>query len=483
MKNNIIRRYVYVFAGDLGRLIVFAAFIPLLVRVVGESGFGLYALVMALFIPLRKILNFGLFDAIKTYVPRTESNDQSRVISAAFWLHIALLLIGIPTAYAISAIFSTTNEFYISFTFILIAVVGSQFFNFGRGVLHSYELESLVEPLILVRSLLLAVIGLSLAHFGKWGVPGVFAGFAIGFLFTGVTATVLAIQRTEFRLRFDWLAVRNYAKTLLRFGFPSMVLLVLTVGLYKIDILLVSYFRTSAETGFYRAALQVAEFIWVISIGMEKIMIQSTSDLWKKNDTAEITDLTSRMLKYVVLLTILVLIGIFVLSGEFLSLYFGSAYVQSVRPLRILLPGVLAFAIARSVWPVVQASGNLRLVVFSTSAAVVINSVLNLVLIPRYGIEGAAIATSISYILMGILHVKSANKISIQPLQQFPTVRVGIISLITGSALLLFSPIIPTRLRLIIIPPVGFFVYLLGTFALGIVSWTNIKQIVVDKNK
>ena len=141
MNKSIIRRYISVFAGDLGRLVVFAAFIPLLVRIVGENGFGVYALGMALFIPLRKVLNFGLFDATKNHLSRTKSNHRPQVISASFWLHIALLLIGIPIIFVISVILSINDDFFISFIFILVAVVGNQFFNFGRGVLHSYQLE------------------------------------------------------------------------------------------------------------------------------------------------------------------------------------------------------------------------------------------------------------------------------------------------------------------------------------------------------
>lgn len=467
-----------VFAGDLGRLVVFATFIPLLVRIVGEDGFGIYALGMAFFLLFRRLLNFGLFDATKNYVSQADSSDRSRVITASLWLHIALLLIGIPVVYAIISIFPTTNTLDLSLLFILLSIVGSQFFNFGRGVLHSFQLESLVEPLIPIRSLILASIGLSLAHFGNWGVPGVFAGFSVGFLFAGGIATVLAIQRCEFRPDFSWSALQDYGGPLLRFGFPSMLLLVFTIGLYKIDILLVSYFSTPAQTGYYRAALQVAEFIWVISIGMEKIMIQSTAELWKDNATTAITDLTSRMLKYVVILSVLVLVGVFVLSGEFLSLYFGPTYIQSVRPLRILLPGVLGFAIARSIWPVVQASGNIQVVVFSTIAAVIVNTVLNIILIPTFGIEGAAIATSFSYILMGVLHVKNAHRISIYPLMNFPTYRVAILGLITGGVLWFLKSVVPADLRLFILPPIGFIIYIYGTIVTGVMTWTDLTHVV-----
>ena len=79
---------------------------------------------------------------------------------------------------------------------------------------------------------------------------------------------------------------------------------------------------------------------------------------------------------------------------------------------------------------------------------------------------------------MGMLHVGSAHKISVRPLKRFPTVRVVAVGLITYSLLVLFVSIIPIHLRLIVVPPIGFLIYVIGAFATGIVSWTNIKQIV-----
>jgi O-antigen/teichoic acid export membrane protein len=177
-----------IFAGDFGRLMTFAIFIPLLVRIIPPNEYGQYALVMAVFIPLRKFLNFGLFDATKTYGSRSDT-DHTRVFITSFWLHVLLVIAGLLISATLILTAPIPEKLKKSLLFVLLAVVGNQFYNYGRGVLHALKKESLVEPLIPTRSVVLAVVGLGLAATG-YGVTGVFVGFAVGFLCAGSIATV-----------------------------------------------------------------------------------------------------------------------------------------------------------------------------------------------------------------------------------------------------------------------------------------------------
>jgi len=465
-----------VFTGDLGRLLIFAAFVPLLVRTVGEAGFGRYALVMATFLPSRKVLNLGLFEATKTYAAREDGNERERVITTSFALHLGSLLLGIPLI-AVLITVVTDGALARALYLMLGAVVGEQLYYFGRGVLHAYKREALVEPLIPVRSLLLAVVGLSLAAAG-YGVPGVFAGFATGFLLTGLVSTALAFREADMYPSPNRLAVGSYAGPLVRFGVQSMALVLLLTSMYKVDVLLVSYFRTATETGHYRAALQVSEFMWVVSVAMELVMIQSTAALWERGAIEEITALLSRYLRYVVVATVLLVAGVFVLGEQFLTVYFGPPYEASVRPLRLLLPGVLGFAVARVIWPVMQAGGHLRRLLVATGAAVVLNVVLNLALIPRIGIVGAAVATSTAYGSMAITHVLAARSLDVRPMMGLPAGRVLLLGALTIGVLVVLEPLGPWWIDLSVLPLVGLGVYAVGVTALGIVTVEEVKELV-----
>ncbi|MFB6227927.1 MAG: polysaccharide biosynthesis C-terminal domain-containing protein [Halobacteriales archaeon] len=464
----ILRGYLSVFTGDLGRLLVFAAFIPLLVRTVGEAGFGTYALVMATFLPSRKVLNLGLFEATKTYTSRNEGDERDRVVVTSLALHLGSLLIGIPVLAGVVTLLAEgtlADALYL----MLAAVVGEQLYFYGRGVLHAYKREALVEPLIPVRSIILAAVGLGLAAAG-YGVPGVFAGYATGFLLTGIVSTTLALWVSGVVPSPRRLAVGVYGRPLVRFGVQSMALVLLVTSMYKIDILLVSYFLDATRTGHYRAALQVSEFMWVVSVSMEMVMIQSTAGLWQRGAIGEITSITSRFLRYVVVVTVLLMAGVFVLSEQFLTVYFGDPYEASVRPLRILLPGVLGFAVARVVWPVLQAGDHLRKLLVATGTAVLANVVLNLILIPRFGIIGAAVGTATAYGSMAVTHILAARSVGLAPLSGVPIGRIGLLGAVTAGLLVALEPLGPWYVDLGLLPIVGLAAYAVGSQLLGLLT-------------
>jgi O-antigen/teichoic acid export membrane protein len=473
---DILTGYLSVFTGDLGRLLIFAAFIPLLVRTVGEAGFGRYALVMAIFLPSRKVLNLGLFEATKTFASREEGTERERVVVTSFLLHVGSLLLGIPLIAWLATVLTDgtlTRALYL----MLGAVVGEQLYYFGRGVLHAYKREALVEPLVPVRSLVLAVVGLWLAGTG-YGVPGVFAGFATGFLLTGLLSTGLAFREAGFVPSTSRLAIEAYAGPLVRFGVQSMALVLLLTSMYKIDVLLVSYFLDATKTGHYRAALQVSEFMWVVSVAMELVMIQSTAELWDRGALDELTALVSRYLRYVVVATVLLVAGVFVLGEQFLTVYFGSPYEASVLPLRVLLPGVLGFAVARVIWPVLQAGGHLRRLLLATGGAVVLNLLLNLLLIPRIGIIGAAIGTATAYGTMAITHVWAARSVGLRPTAGLPTGKIALLGAITIAVLLALEPFGPWWIDLGLLPLVGLGVYAAGTTLWRVVTVEELTELV-----
>jgi O-antigen/teichoic acid export membrane protein len=466
-----------VFSGDLGRLLVFAVFIPLLVRVIGEGQYGYYALVMATFLPLRKLFNMGLFEASKTYLTRAEGDVETTLTTSSLLLHTAALVVGVPVLVLVILALPLEPVLQTSYLVIIPALVGEQLYNFGRGVLHSRGRESLVEPLIPLRSVILAAVGLWLAHQG-YGVPGVFAGFAAGFMIAGVGAMVLAVREVGVPVRALNTVDRESLQSLIRFGVPSMAMGIAIIGLYKTDVLLVGYFLSSTQTGYYRAALQVSEFIWVVAVAMEMMMIQTTTGLWSDGEHDKITELLGRMIKYVVLLTTLLVIGVFVLNDEFLRTYFGAGFIASEQPLKILLPGVLFFSVARVIWPVMQAGGHLRGLLGIIYGSLATNILLNLLLIPRFGIVGASISTSFSYGLMAVLHVWIARENDVRPLSRLPVVRLVVIAGITLAVLMSIDTRLGLFGSLTIVPIVGLTLYSGLLVVFGVVSIKETRQLV-----
>lgn len=159
-------------------------------------------------------------------------------------------------------------------------------------------------------------------------------------------------------------------------------------------------------------------------------------------------------------------IGLAALSGPFLAVYFGSEYLPSQLPLLLLLPGTLGFAIARPIFSIGQGSGTLRPLIIASSIAAIGNLGLNVLLIPRYGMIGAGIATSIGYSSMLFLHAIMALQVGFNP---FSDIRaVPVLTTVILSAPIIYAVANITGfgiISLIVTPPIGGFVF--GTLAIA----------------
>jgi len=104
-------------------------------------------------------------------------------------------------------------------------------------------------------------------------------------------------------------------------------------------------------------------------------------------------------------------------------------------------------------YAIAQGDGRLRILIIATGSAAVINLVLNLLLIPRYGMNGAAVATCIGYGVMVVLHGTAALQIGYNPFRDLRLKRIGVTAavaapLIFGLALIVDGAIV----SLLIIP-------------------------------
>jgi O-antigen/teichoic acid export membrane protein len=117
--------------------------------------------------------------------------------------------------------------------------------------------------------------------------------------------------------------------------------------------------------------------------------------------------------------------GIFVLIDSFAPLYLGSEFAASATPVRMLLPGVICFAVTKPIYSIGQAKGELQNLIAATLMSSLINIVLNIALIPRLGMVGASIATSIGYGTMILFHSISAHRIGFRPLSEIKMKRIS----------------------------------------------------------
>jgi O-antigen/teichoic acid export membrane protein len=228
-----------------------------------------------------------------------------------------------------------------------------------------------------------------------WPLRGGVLGALIAQAVTFTALTVLALS--FFRRRYGGVAFAwdtHYMKDALRYGWQINLGNAVAFLNYRVDVLLLGHFVTAAQIGLYSISFAVAEKLWLLSLAAGVVLFPRVASGRSEQDDPRFTALVTRT---VALLTAAGGVVLLFVAPAVVGILFSSRYAGAVGPLRALLLGIVAFSAARILANDIAARGRPMLNVYASVGGVVVNVVLNLVWIPRYGIVGSAWASSVSY--------------------------------------------------------------------------------------
>lgn len=482
MSKPIVERFLAIFSSNvLGIAITFLA-TPIIVRVLGTTRYGDYAVLLSVLSILLLFANAGIYDGIRKHLKESDRSQAWREHVFAFYSQVSVILcLVFGAAILISIQIGIVERFLgsrfeVYFVLIVLTMFANQAFVIARSTLMGFDREDISEKLRVADKLLFVIVGLSLLAAG-FGVEGLIMGMFIANTVTATVGLAITARFVDFSRLFIWNPGEFARRRLLTFNVMSIVLFALYVSIQHIDVLLIQFFYGSTLTGYYKAALTLAEFVWFVPRIVQIALLHSTSELWSQGKQEEITNISSKVTRYSLLFTILLVIGLSALAEPTVTLYYGVEFRPAVLPLIILLPGAVGFAVARPILAIGQGKGSFRYLIYATGIAALLNLVLNLLLIPRFGLTGAAVATSIGYFSMLVFHVASARAIGFDPISDLRLPKIAITIGVASVAIFLSASIIESALlSLVIIPPAGFVVYSAVAIATGAISIDELKE-------
>ena len=465
MNKKTLNGVLSVLGGKFGGVILTLATTPLLVRILGSGDYGDYAFIMSMSSLIGTFAHAGISGGIRKYIAEDRSDPNWQETVFVYYSRLALSL-GFVTVVGLVlfSLFAPIDELLgegFSTYFILLAItlfIG-QISYVSRYTLMGLHLERYSESLFLLKRFLFGVFGLSLAYIG-FNVAGVLAGTAIASFVFSVIALWILKNHIDIVMVFRSLPVDVPRRDFLTYNILNTVFIFLSITLYNLDIVLLQPLSGSEQTGFYKSALIIAEFLWIVPQAVQMVFIHSSSELWSKNDYEAISTMASKATRYTLVFMLLLLLGVAALASDFIPLYFGAEFSPAVTPLLLLLPGVLGFGLARPIYGIAQGDGRLRILIIATGFAALLNLILNILLIPRYGMNGAAIATSIGYGSMLVFHGRAARQIGYNPFANLRLKPIFVTSAVSAPVVFGLAFVINgTIASLVIVPPVGFGIY------------------------
>ncbi len=191
-------------------------------------------------------------------------------------------------------------------------------------------------------------------------------------------------------------------RKLLRYSSPLLLSGIIGTMMGWADTALLGYYMTDFEVGLYNAALPTAILILLPHKAIGSLALTSFSELKERNEEKVEASMQTAT-RWVFSLVFPAFLILLLFSEQVLNILWGSTYTQASIALSILAAGYLVDALVGRVGSFLQSKGYTRYLLYNNVAALTLNLILNIILIPIYGIIGAAIATASSTILTNLL--------------------------------------------------------------------------------
>ena len=446
-------------------LLLSAVSTPLLFRLLGVSAFGEYSLLLSVFALYMFFVNAGVTDGVREALETDRQATHSSAQGVGFHFVVPIIIaIAAAVLLALASHFGVVGAAFgdevAGYVFYLAAlVVTIQVRDVTIQTLTGLGLEGSAERLSILDSVGFAVIALPLAALG-FGVSGALVGHLVASVLVSVVGLLVVDDRLSLSELFSRPGSGYSAKTIVPDDSLALVFGFLLVVLSHIDIVLLYWFTDGAAVGIYRIALTLAGVLLLVPLALQAVFSRLTSEPWAQNSRRNRSHL-GEITRYTFLLTAGIAVGLAALADIVVPLVFGPATTSAVGPLLVLLPGAVGFALARPIFTGSTNSDQLRYPVGATAGAVLLNIGLALLLIPRYGVYGAAIAASSSYGSMAVFHYASARAIGFDPLAGARLGRAAVtVALAAVPTIGLSAAITNQWLALVIVPPVGLGLFL-----------------------
>nr|WP_319825148.1 polysaccharide biosynthesis C-terminal domain-containing protein [Thalassovita sp.] len=188
------------------------------------------------------------------------------------------------------------------------------------------------------------------------------------------------------------------------------------------DLLMLGWWRDAVEIGHYKVATSASN-VSIIGLSIVAMVCEQRYAVhFRLGETGRLARLASGVALIGFVLAVPLILMLVAFGGVILRIFFGSGFEQGGVALTILVLGQLVNAFCGSSISLLNMSGHERIAMRGIGLAAVFNVLLNLLLIPGFGIEGAAAATAVSTILWNVLlwhGVKTRLGIDCSPLGLF----------------------------------------------------------------
>jgi O-antigen/teichoic acid export membrane protein len=392
-KQTVAKNSFWLTVSNFGGRIIKAGVIVYGARVLGTAGWGVfsYAITLAGFLTL--FMDPGVNGIVMRDIAKGSDAERRAIFSTTFALKLVLLLLGVAVIIFIAPYFSTLPGAKALLPVVAIILALDTLREFFTSLVRGMEKMEFDAAIFLLTNLGILVCGFIFLAMSR--TPAAFAwAYVAGDVF-GIALAVFIIHTYFKKLSVHFSP--SLIMPILRSAWPFAIVGALGLLLTNTDILIISWMRNVSDVGIYSSAIRIIQVLYLVPM----VLQYSTLPLFSRfanRDKARFQTALEQTVGLIFLASIPLAVGSAILGTQIMTLVFGGAYASGGLSFKILAIGLLFDFPAVVVSSAVFAHNRQKSLIATGAIGAIANVVFDLLLIPRFGIAGSAVATLIAQI-------------------------------------------------------------------------------------
>ncbi|MDO8460022.1 MAG: flippase [Nanoarchaeota archaeon] len=467
----LVKTSVIVFIGVALSKILAYAYRIIIARYYGAETYGLFSLALMVIGLVGTVATLGLTQGVLRYAPLYRAKKKAQAIKYLHRFSVSILLFTSIISGGLLYLFSE----YISITFfhnptliiylkifsflIPISAISNLYLSFLRAYEQISWYSFIFNVAQNVAKVLVLVI---LVLIGVGGIATVYSQFIATTVVLIIAYVACRYSLSEIFGKYSLKNKKAVITEVFSYSYPIILVSIISTMFYWVDSFTLGYFLDAKAVGIYNAAVPIALlFYFVPELFMQLFLPLITREYGKKN-LPLIKELSKQVGKWIFVVNLPLFILIMAFPGAIINIFFGSEYLVAQNALRFLALGSFISSIFTISQNTLSMAGKSKAILIATIFTSIINLSLNILLIPKYGLTGAAIATAVSFIILSLIFfIQSYHYLSVAPFRK-KMVNITLSALISLAFLLLVKSLISITIFSMIILSLMFLLIYIG---------------------
>jgi O-antigen/teichoic acid export membrane protein len=385
----------------------------ILTRVVSQEEIGIFSTALSLMSIVVLFSDLGLgSQSVGRYIPfyygKKEFNKLRSVLRVSIIVGAIFSLVWMGLVVFFSG---DMAGFYHSQRLVSVLVIMSSylliynFYNLVTGFLAGRKLIKLSSYTTTIQGVGKLVFTLSLVLLISPVAENLAIGLIISYIVAGLIGGIWALKEYG-RIPVSQEGAQNFAllAEMVPFGITIVVLTSMSLINSQFDSVMLGHMLPSEinmkMVGIYTLVISLSTLITIFASSISSIFHPLINELWAQNNTEEMKKASGNYIRWIALLTTPMMVFIFIFSAEILTILYGASYSVGALAFIFYSAGLFIYSFSYPVQNTLSGMRRLDVTAKIVFSGLIFNIILNLLLIPVYGIEGSAFASMVSFTIM-----------------------------------------------------------------------------------